>query len=189
MAENPASQTDSAQLDAFETRLHDTLWRLLQQHHKVDEMEPVLTDIEAKWQDIGASYLTDGVREFRDYPTVALGWIMYVGMALATFWDDDWAMYAAVPDLYLHLRDKRGFDCLDEAVREEILGLKDEAYTECEDMVRSCAQVTHSLLAHEGFEPGTPQAFHGFVRCLHQLYLMGAATQLFALGYRMKPQG
>ena len=41
------------------------------------------------------------------------------------------------------------------------------------------------MVRHEGFEPGTEAAFRGYVACLHQLYLMGAAVQLRRMGYHM----
>ncbi|EJW95166.1 hypothetical protein EVA_16728, partial [gut metagenome] len=39
-------------------------------------------DVENKWTEIGAAYLADGVREFNTYPTVSLGWCMFLGMAM-----------------------------------------------------------------------------------------------------------
>ena len=38
---------------------------------------------------------------------------------------------------------------------------------------------------HQYLEPGTKEAFYGYVGCLHQLYLMGAAMQLKRMGYHM----
>ena len=38
---------------------------------------------------------------------------------------------------------------------------------------------------HQHLEPGTKEAFNGYVVCLHQLYLMGAAMQLKRMGYHM----
>ena len=38
---------------------------------------------------------------------------------------------------------------------------------------------------HQHLEPGTKEAFNGYVVCLHQLYLMGAYMQLKRMGYRM----
>ena len=36
----------------------------------------------------------------------SLGWMMYIGMAVAKMWDEDWTAYASLPDLYTPLRDK-----------------------------------------------------------------------------------
>ena len=48
---------------------------------RIDERLPEAPDIETLWAKIGESYLPDAMREFGKYPTVALGWIMFVGMA------------------------------------------------------------------------------------------------------------
>lgn len=36
---------------------------------------------------------------------------------------------------------------------------------------------------HQHLESGTKEAFNGYVVCLHQLYLFGAAMQLKRMGY------
>ena len=41
------------------------------------------------------------------------------------------------------------------------------------------------IYVHSTLEPGTKEAFNGYVACLHQLYLMGAAMQLKRMGYHM----
>ncbi len=38
---------------------------------------------------------------------------------------------------------------------------------------------------HQFLELGRKEAFNGYVDCLHQLYLMGAAMQLKRMGYHM----
>ena len=43
----------------------------------------------------------------------------------------------------------------------------------------------NNALRHQLFEPGTKEAFNGYVACLHQLYLKGAAIQLKRMGYHM----
>ena len=42
-----------------------------------------------------------------------------------------------------------------------------------------------NALMHQHLEPGTKEAFNGYVACLRQLYLMGAAMQLKRMGYHM----
>ena len=49
----------------------------------IDEILPTTPDIADKWQQIAEAYLPDGIREFALYPTAALGWMMYIGMAIA----------------------------------------------------------------------------------------------------------
>lgn len=146
---------------------------------------PECPDVEEKWEPIAQSYLVDGIREFADYPTVSLGWMMYIGMAVAKFWDAEWEIYSKIEDLYLYIRDKRGYDCMDEYVREEVLLLEGDDYDTLEKLVGECASRVHNALLHQHFEPGTKEAFNGYVVCLHQLYLMGAAVQLKRMGYHM----
>ena len=151
----------------------------------VDERLPEAPDIEERWTSIGESYLPDGMREFNTYPTVSLGWMMFVGMAMAKYWDADWELYSKVGDLYKYLRDQRDFDHLDDYVCDEVLLLKPEEKQKVVKVVGECASRTYNLLWHQHLEAGTPDAFHGYVAALHQMYLMGMAIELKRLGYHM----
>ena len=139
---------------------------------RIDERLPEAPDIETLWAKIGESYLPDAMREFGKYPTVALGWIMFVGMAIAKYWDEDWELYGKVENLYIYLRDRIDFDHMDD-------------YKGLSNIVAECAARTYNTLIHQGLEPGTEAAFRGFIAALHQMYLMGAAIQLNAMGYHM----
>lgn len=152
---------------------------------EVDERLPETVDIEEKWNGIAKEYSIDGIREFADYPTVSLGWIMYVGMAVAALWDKGWEQYRQEENLYTLLRNKRGYDCMDEYIREEVLLLSGDDYINTEKLVGECAARTYNLLRHQNIEPGTKEAFNAYITCLHQLYLFGAAVQLKRMGYRM----
>lgn len=169
----------------FEDKLRDALQHLLRQAGELDERMPETIDIDEKWESIALAYLPDGVREFKQYPDASLGWMMYVGMAVARFWDDDWHIYGQVDNLYTYMRDKSGYDLLDEYVRGEVLQLRQPQYDQTEQLVQSCAELAHTLLMHAGFEPGTETAFRGYTACLRQLYSLGAAVQLKRMGYRM----
>ena len=72
----------------FEDMVRADLHQYLLTCNEIDERLPEAFDIEELWPKIGESYITDGVREFQDYPTVSLGWTMYIGMALAKMWDE-----------------------------------------------------------------------------------------------------
>ena len=67
----------------FEETLHNDLLKYLQAKDEINHRMPECPDIEELWPKIGEAYLQDGVREFQNYPVVSLGWMMYVGMALA----------------------------------------------------------------------------------------------------------
>lgn len=162
----------------------DDLHRYLLACHEVDERRIDAPDIFAKWPDICAAYIPDGLREFAHYPTVSLGWMMYVGMAVAQCWDDDWTTYDAVDNLYVLFRDKRGYDAMDEYIRSEVLHLSGDAYAEMERIVGECAARSESQLRRTA-EPGTPAAFHAYRDALFALYEAGAALWLHRLGYKM----
>lgn len=152
---------------------------------RIDEHLPEAPDIEALWQKIGESYLPDAMREFCKYPTVALGWIMFVGMAIAKYWDEDWELYSKVDNLYLYLRDRIDFDHMDDYICQQVLLLDENAHKALSNIVAECAARTYNKLIHQGLEPGTEAAFRGFIAALHQMYLMGAAVQLNSMGYHM----
>jgi len=61
-------------------------------------------------------------------------------------------------------------------------------YTALEKLVGECASRVYNVLRHQNIEPGTKEAFHAYVSCLHQLYLFGAAMQLNRMGYHMTKQ-
>lgn len=170
----------------FEQQLARDLHEYLLASHEIDTHFPDMPDIEDKWESIARDYLPDGIREFAHYPTSSLGWMMYLGMAVAQYWDEDWEVYGPMEHLYERLRDKRGYDCMDEYIRQAVLKLSGKAYDELEKLVGECASRTNNRLLRAPFEPGTPAAFHAYSASLHQLYLHGAAIQLKRLGYRME---
>ena len=128
-------------MENFEELLGDESRRLLEQElskdlhqfllsmKEVDERMPECPDVEEKWEEIAKAYIPDGIREFQDYPSASLGWMMYIGMAVAKMWDTEWDIYSKIEDLYTYMRDKRGYDAMDEYIREEVLLLQGVAPT------------------------------------------------------------
>lgn len=173
-------------LDNYEKDLMQHLLRMLTSMEYLNGQLLESPDITDKWDEVAQSYVTDAVKEIAKYPTVALGWAMYLGMAVARFWDDDWEVYSKVPDLYVHIRDKRGFDYMDEVVRGDILCLQEEDFNKMEELVQSCAQQVLGKIRHEQVEPQSPLAFHIYVRSIRVLYQIGAAVELKALGYKFE---
>lgn len=172
-------------MNNFEELLHNDLKQYLLSVNEIDQRLPECPDIEGKWEEIANAYIPDGVREFQDYPLASLGWMMYIGMAVARMWDSDWQYYATKEDLYAYLRDKRGYDAMDEYIRRDVLKLKNKDFASTEELVSECASRVHNALMHQNIEPGTKEAFSGYITCLHQLYLFGAAIQLKRMGYHM----
>ncbi len=171
--------------EQFEDQLHRDLHQFLLSMKEVDERLPECPDVEDKWEAIAKAYIPDGIREFQDFPSASLGWMMYIGMAVAKMWDTEWDIYSKVADFYAYMRDKRGYDSMDEYIREDVLLLQGEDYTVLEKVVGECASRVYNALMHQRLEPGTKEAFNGYVACLHQLYLFGAAMQLKRMGYHM----
>lgn len=169
----------------LESTFKQDLYQYLTSIHCIDEHLPEAPDLEELWPKIGESYLPDAIREFTQYPTVSLGWIMFVGMALAKYWDEDWELYSKVDDLYQYLRNRIDFDHMDDYICEKVLLLDESQHKKFNNIVAECASRTYSLLCHQNLEPGTENAFRGFVAAIHQMYLMGIAIQLKSLGYHM----
>lgn len=172
-------------LDKYEATLMQGLLHLCTDLGLLEGRLLETPDISDKWHGMAPEYVADAVKEFNQYPTVALGWAMYMGMAVARYWDEDWQIYDQLPNLYLHVRDKRGFDYLDEVVRGDILGLKAQDYTLCEDQVRTCSQFVFDQMRHEQIESGSVMAFHVFARSIKVLYKIGAAVELRRSGYNL----
>ena len=153
--------------------------------NRVDNQLPDAPDIEEQWAKIGEAYLPDAMREFSKYPTVALGWIMFVGMAVAKYWDEDWELYSKVDNLYNYLRDRIDFDHMDDYICEKVLCLDAKEHEVVNNVVGECAARTYNKLCRMRLEAGSKEAFRTFVAALHQMYLMGIAVELRSLGYHM----
>ena len=197
-------------MNEFEDKLHKDLHQFLLSMNEIDVRMPECPDVEEKWESIAKAYIPDGIREFQEFPSASLGWMMYIGMAVAKLWDTEWEVmeqreqsdacidsaesrqnstggqiYSNLDNLYVYLRDKRGYDSMDEYIREEVLQLTGVDYTALEKLVGECASRVYNALMHQCIEPGTKEAFNAYVSCLHQLYLMGVAMQLKRMGYHM----
>lgn len=171
----------------FNGMVHDDLYRFLLGKKAIDQKLPECPDITSLATDIIKSYLPDGIREYSEFPVTSLGWMMLVGMAMAWYWDKDWEKYCGQKDWYAALRDKNGYDNLDDTVIKDLLGYGGEKADQVADEVAECASRVQRLLTHSHIEPGTRQAFDCYVVALRQLYLFGIAVELNALGYHMTP--
>ena len=171
--------------EELKTIIHEDLQRYLLSIDAIDERMPDAPDLDDKWTAIAEEYIPDGIREYNGYPTVALGWMMYVGMAVAKMWDEDWETYSKHESLYATLRDKRGYDSMDEYIREEVLRFEGDEYCAIEKIVAECASRTDANMRRMRIEPATKEAFRAFMTCLQQLYVFGYSVQLKRMGYRM----
>ena len=176
---------ETFQQGVFASELLTELHRYLIRCGVVDEHLPECPDVEAKWPPVAEAYLPDGAREFANYPVASLGWMMFIGMAIAKYWDVDWEKYGSVDDLYTPMRDKRGFDNLDEYILDEVLDLHGDAAEQMQTLAGECAERTKRAIFALDIEPGTVDAFKAYVAGLQCMYQMGMALQLNAMGYHM----
>ena len=167
-----------------EQKFHDDLYGYLRTLDLVDERMPEAPDLDDLWYKIGQSYMADGIREYNTgYPSVALGWMMFIGMAVAKYWDVEWEVYGKVPDLYLYLRDRIDFDHMADYILDKVLCLDADSRKKMNDAVAESASRTYNMMSHMCLEPGTAAAMRAFTAALLQMYVMGVAVELKALGY------
>ncbi len=114
----------------FETIFKDDLYQYLLSRNEVDERLPEAPDLDELWQKIAEAYMPDAIREFPNYPTVALGWIMYVGMAVAKYWFEQ---YGAVPAVMTH--DELEFLLPVPVSEKEAVDVAVELYGFCPDVI------------------------------------------------------
>lgn len=171
----------------FEDKVKKDLFEFLQRKGALDKHVPECPDVEEKWSEIARSYMPDGVKEFQQYPVTSLGWMMFIGMAMAYYWDTDWEANADRKDYYERLKEMNGYDNLDESVVKSVLGYEGEKADQIIDQVAECASRVYGILSHSFIEPGTELALGCYIASLHQLYLAGMAVELNALGYHMTP--
>ena len=179
---------DQEYLERYTDELEGLLLRLAQEEGLLGKQLLETEDLTELYLDVVKPYLGDAVPDFEQYPLVSLGWIAFVGMALAVQWDADWEHYSALggEQLYLQLRQPRGWDALDEYVTQEVLGLEaggeeERRYT---NFLRRATEQTHSALMHEQAEPSSPLAFRLYTQSLYVLYRLGIALGLAFMGYR-----
>ena len=73
-------------------------------------------DLEERWKKSAPQYMADSVPEIARYPMVAIAWAAYYGIGAAVLWDAAWEKVKDIDDLYVYIRDVRGYDCMDEYV-------------------------------------------------------------------------
>lgn len=175
----------------IEKEIHDDLRKFLVGMERLDERLPECPDLEELWPDVCRAYLPDGAKEYAEYPVVSLGWMMFVGMALAKYWDTDWEKFSKEGGslLYRSLRDARGYDNMDDYILEDVLGVDKEEGEKISKVAGECAARLYHRLQTSGLEPGTQAAAEAYIAALHQLYLFGIYTELNALGYHMTKLG
>ena len=179
-------QKDTQYYEDFENNL---MTKLLGQLISLQALDGTLLDsddITARWHDLAPEYMADAVPQLNSYPAAAIAWAAYVGMAVAHRWDEDWILYSTEP--YTDLLGPRGFDDMDEHIVQNILKLKLESpeATRIEEIMRGLAQTAITTIRHEQVEGQTTQAFYIFARTTRVMFRLGAAMELYRLGYRFE---
>jgi len=174
-------------LSQYERRLTDSLVSLCTAYEMMGGTLLENDDIESKFtESLAQPYLTDAVREYRQYPEAAVAWAGYLGMAVAKLWDADWQAYQQVT--YADLQGPRGFDDMDERITTQVLGylLDSEPARRIASMLSNCAVEALTMIRHEHIEPQSPRAYYVFARTVQVLYRIGASIELFLLGYKLE---
>ena len=173
-------------LENFESRITDELLRLCKQYSALDGTLLATDDITARWDDFAPEYMADAVPNIADYPTVAIAWAGYLGMAVAHQWDDDWAAHNK--DAYNTYYGAQGFDDMDEHIVRDIIGfhLESREAKSIEEMMRRLGETAVTLIRRERIEPQSPMAFYVYSRVVKVLFRIGAAIELKRLGYKFE---
>lgn len=173
-------------LENFESRLMNELLKLCTQYKVLEGTLLSTEDIDARWREIAPEYVADAVPNIADYPTVAIAWAGYVGIAVAHLWDEDWAAHCK--DEYKSLYGPAGFDDMDENIVQKILGfhLESQEAKSIEQMMRRLGETALTLIRRENIEPQSPMAFHAFARAIKVMFRIGAAIELKRLGYKFE---
>jgi hypothetical protein len=131
-------------------------------------------------------YMADAVPNIADYPTVAIAWAGYLGMAVACQWDGDWASHKN--NEYKSYYGELGFDDMDEHIVRDIIGfhLESQEAKKIEDMMRRLGETALTLIRRERIEPQSPMAFHVYARVVKVMFKIGAAIELKRLGYKFE---
>lgn len=177
---------DSEYLDIFEGKLEQEMLKLCSSYNMLSGTLLATNDIDEKWRELAPEYMADAVLQINQYPTVAIAWAGYLGMAIAHGWDADWDAFKEVE--YKSYYGERGFDDMDEHIIKNLLNIELESpqATAIEDMLRRCAQCAISMIRHEQIEGQTSVMFHIIARACKVMFRIGAAMELKRLGYKFE---
>lgn len=173
-------------LQDFEDKLQKNLLQLCTSYHFLEGVLLSSEDLDKRWDEIAPEYMVDAVANIKEYPTVAVAWAAYLGMAIANGWDKDWNIESRRS--YQSYYGERGFDDMDEHIIQNIVGfpLQSKEATDREEIIRKCAQMAVTTIRKEEIEPQSNMAFHIFARSCKVLFRIGAAIELKHLGYKFE---
>ena len=171
-------------LQNFEKALSEQLIKMLSDKHLLGGYTFEVEELGQMWHKCAPDYMADAVPQVADYPLAAIAWAAYFGAGAAVMWDKQ--KIADDENLYLRLRDARGFDEMDEYVAYLMLdnGIKQPDIDRVEDALRSAAMAAETAIRKEGIEPQSVMAFHIFARVVKIFFVLGLSVALHLMGYK-----
>lgn len=177
---------DSLYYSMFQDRLERELLKICTERGMLEGMLLQSQDLDDKWHDFAPEYMAQGIKEIAAYPTVSVAWAAYIGMAVACWWNRDWARLKDQP--YSVLQGQHGFDDMDDHIMQDILGLLPGSIETAGIVatLQACAESAVAMIRQEHIEPQSPRAFYIYARATHAMFRIGAALELYRLGYEMR---
>lgn len=177
--------SDSQYLKLYEYKLMEIITEQCVSKGVIEKILPQVTELDEKWELMAPQYMADAVPEVREYPSAAIAWAAYLGMAVTVIWDRNSGEFDKIDDLYKFFCEPRGFDLLDEYITEKYLSLNVESAQSkaINDVLCSCVHSAVSLIRKEQVEPQSAEAFYIFARTTKLFFRLGIAMQLKTLGY------
>lgn len=171
-------------LQNFEKSLAEQLTKTLSDKHLLPGYTFEVEELTEAWHTSAPDYMADAVPQIADYPLAAIAWAAYFGAGAAVLWDK--GEINNNENLYLRLRDARGFDEMDEYVTYLLLdhGVKQAEIDKVEDALRSAAQSAETAIRKENIEPQSVIAFHIFARTVKVFFVLGLSIGLYLMGYK-----
>lgn len=171
-------------LQNFEKALSEQLIKMLSDKNLLGGYTFEVEELGQMWHKCAPDYMADAVPQIADYPLAAIAWAAYFGAGAAVMWDKQ--KIADDENLYLRLRDARGFDEMDEYVAYLMLdnGIKQTDIDRVEDALRSAAMAAETAIRKEGIEPQSVMAFHIFARVVKIFFVLGLSVALHLMGYK-----
>lgn len=171
-------------LQNFEKALSEQLIKMLSDKNLLGGYTFEVEELGQMWHKCAPDYMADAVPQVADYPLAAIAWAAYFGAGAAVMWDKQ--KIADDENLYLRLRDARGFDEMDEYVAYLMLdnGIKQPDIDRVEDALRSAAMAAETAIRKEGIEPQSVMAFHIFARVVKIFFVLGLSVALHLMGYK-----
>lgn len=144
----------------------------------------IVEELEDVWTKCAPEYMVDAVPEIAKYPTVAIAWAAYFGLGIASLWDANWDTHKESENLYKFIRDKRGFDCMDEYVTEELVATDAKDGKLLADLIGDCSTLALTLIRKENIEAQSVEAFYLFADFTKVFFKLGVSLELYRLGYK-----